>query len=103
MATSSLSKTTLFGGTSYVISGLSTTFRTGSAHALERGAIVQNVAALHIAIGRPSAFSGREGISISQEIAGLRRLLFGWEGENSPTGSWFKKAAEVRPRLCQVV
>lgn len=77
-----------------VISGLSTTFRTGSAHAIEQGAIIQDVAALHVAVGRAHPLL-REGVSVSTQIAGLRRLLYGWESIDKETGFWFRKAAEV--------
>jgi len=78
-----------------VIAGLSAAFRTGAAHALERGAIIQDVAALHVNIARVHPYSGR-GISVSTRIAGLRRLLFGWESTEKETGRWFRKAAEAR-------
>ncbi|KDQ64250.1 hypothetical protein JAAARDRAFT_64138 [Jaapia argillacea MUCL 33604] len=93
-ATSSLSKTTLFGGTYPIISGISTTFRTGAAHALEGGAIVNDMTAMHVTIGRPPPYAPRRGPSVSEEIAGLRRLLLGAEDKNTETGRWFKKAAE---------
>ena len=78
-----------------VISGLSVTFRTGATHALERGAIIQDVAALHVNIGRAHPFGGL-GISVSTQIAGLRRLLSGWESKDKETGRWFRSAAEAR-------
>ncbi|GLB37488.1 putative carbohydrate esterase family 9 protein [Lyophyllum shimeji] len=52
------------------LSGLSTAFSTGAAHKLAKGAVVQEVAALHVAVGSSSA-------SISTQIAALRRLLLG--------------------------
>ncbi|KAF8070512.1 carbohydrate esterase family 9 protein [Lyophyllum atratum] len=52
------------------LSGLSTVFSTGAAHKLAKGAVVQNVAALHVSVGSSSA-------SISTQIATLRRLLLG--------------------------
>jgi hypothetical protein len=95
-ATSSLLTSTLFGGRAGMIGGLSTTFRTGSAHALEQGAMVQGITALHVAIGRAYPYGGGVGtVSVSEQIAGLRRLLFGFENESTETGHWFKKAAEV--------
>lgn len=95
LATSSLSKAYYLDGTAgHIISGLSTTFRTGSFHALERGAIVQDITALHVHIGRTHPLLGK-GVSVSTQIAALRRLLFGWETKAKETGYWFKQAAEV--------
>ncbi|ESK94416.1 carbohydrate esterase family 9 protein [Moniliophthora roreri MCA 2997] len=85
-------------GDDAIIWGLSTAFRTGANHAFDRGAIVQDVVALNIRITRPSPFglnAGR-GISVSEQIAGIRRLLYGWEGTQSDTGKWFRAAAEGR-------
>ncbi|KAH0587756.1 hypothetical protein H2248_006514 [Termitomyces sp. 'cryptogamus'] len=94
LATSSLSKAYYLDGTpGHIISGLSTTFRTGSLHALERGAIVQDMTALHVHIGRAHPLIGK-GVSVSTQIAALRRLLFGWETKDKETGYWFKQAAE---------
>ncbi|KAG6911242.1 hypothetical protein DXG01_003109 [Tephrocybe rancida] len=94
LATSSLSKVYYLDGTAgHIISGLSVTFRTGSSHAMERGAIVQDVASLHVHIGRPHPLIGK-GVSVSTQIAAIRRLLFGWETKDKETGYWFRKAAE---------
>lgn len=49
---------------------MSTVFTTGSAHKLERSAVVQAIAALHVAIG-----AGKP--SVSTQVAALRRLLLG--------------------------
>jgi hypothetical protein len=68
---------------------------------MERGAIVQDVAALHVVVGRAHPLSN-PGVSVSTQIAGLRRLLYGWESTDKETGFWFRKAAEVsqlRPRI----
>ncbi|KZT29292.1 hypothetical protein NEOLEDRAFT_1085063 [Neolentinus lepideus HHB14362 ss-1] len=98
VATSSLSKTTLFVGPNSIIPGLSTTFRTGAAHALEGGAIVKDITALHVNIGRPHPIGGRNGrgpgASVSTEIAALRRLLLEGESKDTETGLWFRRAAE---------
>jgi hypothetical protein len=95
LATSSLARPVYLGGSgSQVISGLSTTFRTGSAHAMERGAIIQEIAALHVTLGRAHPLSD-VGVSVSTQISGLRRLLSGWESTDKETGFWFRKAAEV--------
>ncbi|TFY55471.1 hypothetical protein EVG20_g9306 [Dentipellis fragilis] len=82
-----------------VIPGLSTTFRTGSAHALSPGAIIQPVSALHYSVHRPPAinFVGAQSTaSLSTRIAVLRRLLMGKEDVegHTETGLWFGKAAE---------
>lgn len=63
---------------------------------MEHGAIVQGVTALHVAIARPYPIVGNGGVSVSEQIAALRRLLYGWESTDTETGVWFKKAAEVR-------
>jgi hypothetical protein len=62
---------------------------------MERGAILQDVAALHVAVGRPYPLVGKGGVSVSEQIAALRRLLYGWERKDTETGFWFKRAAEV--------
>ncbi|KAJ6515699.1 carbohydrate esterase family 9 protein [Mycena sanguinolenta] len=92
--TVSLMKPASLGGSANVIAGISTTFSTGAAHAMERGAILQRVTALHVAIHRPDPFSKKTQASVSSQIAGLRRLLSGWENEGTDTGRWFKNAAE---------
>ncbi|KAK0188101.1 carbohydrate esterase family 9 protein [Armillaria mellea] len=67
-------------------SGLGTFFSTGAEHKLVKGAVLQEITALHIAVrhfGTPS---------ISTQIAALRRLLLGpYEGDS---GKWFKKVTE---------
>ncbi|KAH7928042.1 hypothetical protein BV22DRAFT_1083961 [Leucogyrophana mollusca] len=54
------------------LSGLSTVFATGAAHKLEKGAVIQDVAAIHIAIGH-----GNSGPSVGTQIAALRHELLG--------------------------
>ncbi|KIJ18775.1 hypothetical protein PAXINDRAFT_71407 [Paxillus involutus ATCC 200175] len=72
--------------TSYgLVSGLSTVFFTGAAHALEEGAVIQETAALHINIGHSRSGSP----SVSTQIAALRRLLLG-----SVSGTPFDLAAK---------
>lgn len=94
LATSSLARPIyLSGPDAHIISGLSVVFRTGAAHSMQRGAVIQEVAALHIVMGNPYPTS--RGISVSTQIAALRRLLYGWEPTDTETGAWFKKAAEV--------
>jgi hypothetical protein len=62
---------------------------------LEKGAVVQDVAALHVSVGRAFPYSGGTGVSVSQTITVLRRLLEGWENADTQTGFWFKEAARV--------
>ncbi|KAJ7180288.1 hypothetical protein C8R43DRAFT_396005 [Mycena crocata] len=81
-------------GARNIIAGVSTTFSTGSSHAMERGAIVQRFSAVHVVIRRADPFSKNSRSSVSTQIAGLRRLLYGWENQETETGIWFKKAAE---------
>ncbi|KAJ6628787.1 carbohydrate esterase family 9 protein [Mycena sp. CBHHK59/15] len=101
LGTTSLTKST--SDRANVISGVSTTFSTGSSHAMERGAIVQQFADLHVVIHRPNPFVGNSRVSVSSQIAGLRRLLYGWQEEETETGRWFKKAAEgVVPLVIEV-
>lgn len=79
-----------------LIGGLSATIRTGAHHALERGAIIQEVTALHATVERYPWGSGY--VSTSTQITVLRSLLLdshkGVTG-NSATGHWFGKAADV--------
>lgn len=97
MGTVSLQHDALKSGS--IISGLSTTFRTGAAHGMERGAIVQNVAALHVTLTRPrplSKHNKKTTASVTEEIAMLRRLLWGFEPKETQTGYWFSQAMEGR-------
>lgn len=95
-ATTSLTKGTLFGGASALFGGLSVTFRTGATHALEHGAIVKPITALHINVGRAAPLRGTlQPVSVSTQIATLRRLLFNGVDEREETGYWFNKAADV--------
>lgn len=79
-----------------LIGGLSATIRTGARHALERGAIIQDVTALHVTIERTPW--NAEYASTSTQINVLRKLLLGsHEGvtSDSDTGYWFGKATSV--------
>lgn len=69
------------GARTRIILGLSTTFRTGSAHSMQYGAVIQDVTALHIAIA-PIL-----GVGVSDQVAALRHLLFGWENTETETGA----------------
>ncbi|KZT06435.1 composite domain of metallo-dependent hydrolase [Laetiporus sulphureus 93-53] len=88
--------TTLPGSTGFssIIAGLSVTYRTGASHALERGAIVKEVTALHVVIERSAPFSSGGAVSVSTQIATLRRLLQNGEPEGTETGYWFRQAAK---------
>lgn len=69
-------------------SGLSTVFSLGATHKLEEGAVIQDVAGLHISI---SHFGGVP--SISTQIAALRRLLF--EPPKGASALWLQRVIEV--------
>ncbi|KAK7001003.1 carbohydrate esterase family 9 protein [Favolaschia claudopus] len=92
--TSATVRETSSGDARNIISGLSTTISTGASHAMERGAIIQKYTALHVAIQRPDPISKTRQVSVSNQIAGLRRLLLGWETQETDTKRWSKKAAE---------
>ncbi|THH28657.1 hypothetical protein EUX98_g5540 [Antrodiella citrinella] len=57
--------------TSGFLAGLSAVFSTGSEHKLKEGALIQDVAAVHVRIGHG------KGPSVSTQIAALRHLLTG--------------------------
>ncbi|KIJ61333.1 hypothetical protein HYDPIDRAFT_42737 [Hydnomerulius pinastri MD-312] len=77
-----------------LVSGLSTTFSTGAAHGLEEGAVIQDVAALHVNIG----YTGSGSPSVSTKIMALRRLLL-----DSKSGMPFDLAAKGQiPLVVQV-
>ncbi|KAF9052269.1 hypothetical protein BDZ89DRAFT_1056627 [Hymenopellis radicata] len=69
-----------------LLSGLSVAFSTGAAHKLQKGAIIQDATSLHVVISMTSS------ISVSTQIATLRRLLLGAGG--GELGAQFKKVAE---------
>ncbi len=71
------------------LSGLSTAFSLGSAHKLERGALVRDVAAVHASLSH-----GDSALSVSTKIAAMRRLLT--QDVGGELGGWFKKVANVR-------
>jgi len=94
LGTASLARPIYLGGpNAHIIAGLSVTFRTGAGHAMQRGAIIQEVAALHIVMGKSQP--ALRGISVSTQMAGLRRLLYGWESRDKETGYWFRQASEA--------
>ena len=73
--------------------GLSVAFNTGAKNALQEGAIMQDVASLHVGVGKGDT------ASVSTEVAVLRRLLLSGE-----VGSPFAAAAQVQsaPFLSQI-
>ncbi|PBK99152.1 carbohydrate esterase family 9 protein [Armillaria gallica] len=68
-----------------LISGLTAAFSTGSAHKLQKGAVVQDATALHVIVSLNSP------ISVSTQIATLRRLLLG--GGSGDLGTQFERVA----------
>lgn len=70
------------------MSGLSVAYSTGAKNKLVKGAIIQDISALHVTIshtGTPSA---------STQIAALRSLLF--EAGGGSMKYWFQKIRQVR-------
>lgn len=67
-----------------LVAGLSTAFSTGAGHALEEGAVIQDIAALHVNIRR----SGSP--SVSSQIAALRHLLL-----DAASGTPFGRVSKV--------
>lgn len=78
-----------------LIGGISATIRTGARHALEKGAIIQEVTGLHVTVERNP--SGRGYFSISTQVNVLRNLLLGSHGvtNDSATGHWFGKVTSA--------
>ncbi|KIK64860.1 hypothetical protein GYMLUDRAFT_258822 [Collybiopsis luxurians FD-317 M1] len=68
------------------LAGLSTAFDTGAGHKLVEGAMVQDEAALHVAVSLTSF------VSVSTQIAALRNLLFG--GAEGDLGAQVTKVVE---------
>lgn len=69
------------------VAGISTAFSTGAAHALQEGAVIQDIAALHVNIGHSTLRS------VSSQIAALRHLLL-----DAPSGTPFYRVAKVISR-----
>lgn len=67
------------------LSGLGVAFSLGTPHKLAKGSIVQEVTALHVRVDHNNA---ARGLSVSTEIAALRKVLMNGEG-------WFGKVAKV--------
>jgi len=73
------------------LSGLSVKFSTSALHKLEPGAVIKDVVALHISVGKGAQ------VSTSTQIALLRRLL---DGEvKGEVGYWFKQVRRVRDSI----
>ena len=66
------------------LAGLSVAFSTGARHKLESGAVVRPVTALHVQVGTG------QGVSVSTQVAGLRRLLIDGEKHGA-----FRRVAHV--------
>ncbi|KAG7444373.1 carbohydrate esterase family 9 protein [Guyanagaster necrorhizus] len=78
-----------------LISGLTAAFSTGSAHKLQKGAVVQDVTALHVIVSLSSP------IGVSTQIATLRRLLLG--GGSGDLGTQFNRVvAGIIPLVIDV-
>lgn len=78
----------------HFLAGLGTAFHLGARHRLERGALVQDVTALHVAVGY---YAERGAPSVSTQVAALRNLLLGHgEGE---LGARARNVAEVSVHL----
>jgi len=52
---------------------------------MEKGSVVQEVSGLHVVVGRSNP---KGGVSVSTQIAVLRRLLLGWEKGDTQTVGW---------------
>lgn len=73
-----------------LVAGISTAFSTGAAHALQEGAVIQDVAALHVNVGHSPSRSP----SVSSQIAALRRLLL-----DAASGTPFDRVAKVNYKI----
>ncbi|KAF5393062.1 hypothetical protein D9757_001113 [Collybiopsis confluens] len=69
-----------------LLAGIGTAFSTGAAHKLVQGAVVQNEAALHVALSLSSS------VSVSTQMAALRNLLLG--GAKGDLGAQVTKVVE---------
>ncbi|KAH9930391.1 carbohydrate esterase family 9 protein [Amylocystis lapponica] len=72
--------------------GLSTSFSTGALHKLDKGAVIQEVNAVHVTVRHFGSAP-----SISTQIAALRRLLL--EPGKGASGKWFKDVSEGKVTL----
>jgi len=69
-------------------SGLSAVFSLGAMHELEEGAVIQDVAGLHVSVGHFGKVP-----SISTQIATLRHLLL--EPSQGTSAQWFRRVIEA--------
>ncbi len=83
------------------LQGTSVFFRTGSKHALEEGAIIKSLAAIHVGLHHSSGQSpqGDKTPGVSTKIATIRRLLDHGSPEGHRTSQLFYYAAHVRAIL----
>ena len=79
-------------GTTGFLAGLSTAFSSGARHKLEKGAILQDIVAFHV------AFNHRGIPSVSTQIAALRHLLISHESDGE-LSIWLEKVKEVKAYL----
>ncbi|KAJ7510409.1 carbohydrate esterase family 9 protein [Mycena galericulata] len=70
--------------------GLGVAFALGAAHKLERGAVLQEITAVHMTVKQ--YFSQFSGPSVSTQIALLRRLLL--QPVEGPSKEWFEKVTK---------
>jgi len=73
------------------LAGLGTSFSLSASNRLEEGAIVQEITALHVSVRHFAK------LSVSTQIAALRRLLLG--SSDGALGEWFDKVKRVSSRL----
>jgi hypothetical protein len=69
-------------------SGLGTVFSLSATHKLEQGAVIQEVTGLHVSVRH---FESK--LSISTQIAALRKLLF--DSQENLASGWFKRVTAV--------
>lgn len=69
-------------------SGLSTVFSLGVLHKMEGGAVIKDVAGLHVSIRH---FGGKP--SVSSQIAALRHLLL--EPSKAESAEWFQRVIQA--------
>lgn len=80
-----------------VSAGLSTAFSLSAAHKLERGAVIKDVVAFHVAIWH--TFTGVP--SVSSQIAALRKALM--QESKGEVGVWTQQVREVRAISSQLL
>ena len=78
-----------------LISGISAAFSTGALNMLEKGAIIQDEVALHVKV------SQRSSVSVSTQVAALRKLLFDHSATHAEAVEKVKKVC-FTPKLIDV-